>query len=231
MKKLVSHAFFALLPLFCLAGCGEFEVVDPAFQIEEKQSVAVVPFRDTMFTNGWESPLGCELAGNVTRKLRDAGEFQVVNKDRVSVLYNPSDANAGEPPGAREIAAKTKADYVLMAEVVHWQTKDDGMNDGGLLRGMAIIDVSLFETYDAAVLRAKSDKDKQELPPPGKGRLVLAKKRVQAVFPRDYGMAGFGTTTMTPEEVEDGLKLAAAQQVAWVLLSHTKDEEKKAEGK
>lgn len=232
MKKLLSRAFCALFPLvtaLIATGCGEFEVVDPIIEISEKRTVAVVPFRDTDFDNGFDSPRGTEIAWNVVNRFRDRGDFKVVSKEKILSLYDP--ATETHAPTAREVALKTTADYVLMADVVHWQVKDEDMNPGGLLRGMALIDVSIYETYDAALERAKSDKEKAELPDPGRGRIVVAKKRVKAVFPREYGLAGVGTMEMTPEQVEDGLKLAAAQQVAWLLVSHSKDEEKKAEGK
>jgi hypothetical protein len=226
MKKLAFFVFFACFPLVA-TGCGGMDVVDPAFDIPDSKTVAVVPFRDEDFDVGFESPRGCELAAGVARRLADKGDLQVIPKEKVLALY---DSNARHPPGAPEIAKRTSADYVLMADVVHWQTRDSNTS-GGLLRGQAVIDVSVYETYDAARARAKSDKEQAELPPPGKGRLVLAQRRVSAVFPRDFGMAGFGTTEMTEAEVEDGLKLAAAQAVSWLLVSHTKDEEKHAEGK
>src|SRR4051794_40652525 len=93
MRKLVSRAFCALVPLaisVLATGCGD--VVDPPLEISEKRTVAVVPFRDPQFENGWDSPLGREIAANVTKKLRDKGEFQVVGKDKIFALFNSDDA-------------------------------------------------------------------------------------------------------------------------------------------
>jgi hypothetical protein len=236
----VSRAFWVVAPFLslCLTACGEFEVVDPPLEISDKRTLAVVPFRDSEFANGFDSPRGKELAEIVRNRIQSKADFTVLPMKDVYAVYESADEGHASdehaeraPPRARELAQRLHCDYVLMADVVHWGTKDDDMIPGGLLRGSASIDVSIYETSEAAQDRVKSDKDRDELPPPGKGRLALAKKRVEASFPREYGMAKYGTTDMTPEQIEDGLKNETATRIAWLVVSHSKDEEKKAEGK
>jgi hypothetical protein len=118
-----------------------------------------------------------------------------------------------------------------MVDVIRFGTRDDDMTPNGLLRGSATFEVSVYETSDAAADRAKSDKERDELPPPGRGRLAVAKKHVEASFPREYGMAGYGTTEMSADQIEEGLKNESATRISWILVGHSKDEEKRAEGK
>lgn len=230
MRSIRSHAFVAVVSLLsCLVtpGCGDHDIIDPVLEIPEKRSLVVVPFRDEQFANGFESPRGCDLAESVMAMLRDKGEFRVLNKEKVLALYNENDPKTLT---ARDVAEKTGADYVLMGDVIHWGLRDDN-TFGGLLRGSATIEVSIYETAAAAAERAKTDKEKDDLPAPGRGRIAIAKKRVNALFPREYGMADVGTYQMTEVQVEDGLKTAASQAVAWLLISHSKEEEKLAGGK
>src|SRR4051812_22752097 len=104
-------ALFALaLPLLTF-GCAGRDIIDPAVEIPDKRSLVVVPFRDEMFENGFDSPRGCELAARVTKILREKAEFRVKNVDVVIQLYDE-----GNPKRltAKEVAEKTHADYVLM---------------------------------------------------------------------------------------------------------------------
>jgi hypothetical protein len=204
-----------------VSGCTSGDIIDPSVEIPEKRSLVVVPFRDPEYDNGFDSPRGSDLATRVTKLLKEKAEFRVKSVDVVIQLYEEGNARNLT---AKEVAQKTGADYVLMGDVVRWRLADE--NTFGLKRGTSSIDVSLYETYDAANERIKDDKDREDLPKPGRGRLALAKRRVSASFPNEYGMKDIGTYDMSDDQIETGLLNSSAIQVAWLLIPHTKDEEK-----
>lgn len=225
--KIHRLASILAIVLPCLAsGCGSGDIIDPAVEIPSQRKLVVMPFRDPEFDNGFDSPRGAELASRVTKLLKEKAEFHVKPVDVVLELYegdNPRNLTA------KEVAEKTGADYVLMGDVVRWRLADE--NTYGLKRGSCSIDVTLYETHDAAMERLKNDSDKEDLPKNGRGRLALAKRRVSAAFPQEYGMKDVGSYDMTDEQIETGLTNSAALQVAWLFIAHTKDEDKLAAGK
>jgi hypothetical protein len=188
--------------------------------------VVVVPFRDMNYDNGFDSPLGADLAERLTRVLKEKADFRVKPVEVVVELYQE-----GNPRNltAREVAEKTKADYVVMGDVIRWRLADE--NTFGLKRGSCSIDISVYETAAAAEERLSDSKDKDDLPKNGRGRLALAKRRVSAAFPQEYGMKEYGSTDMSDQQIETGLLNTSAVQIAWLLIPHTKDEEKLAAGK
>lgn len=230
MKTPLVRALGALAVLTVLSGCSSLlggDMIEPAIEIPDGRAVVVVPFRDQDFANGFESPRGCDLAEKVTRILKDKsnGDFRVRSQTAVVDLYNKGDPRQLT---AREVAEKTQSDYVIMGEVVTWQLQDD--NTYGLYRGTAEIDITIYETADAAKER-NPDEDPDDLPRQGRGRLALAKKRVSAVFPQEYGLSGVGSYEHTPKQIESGLANAISLQVAWLLVEHSKEEQKLAAGK
>jgi hypothetical protein len=215
-----------LLPLFS-SGCKSGDIIDPVIEIPDKRVLVVVPFRDEQFDNGFNSPRGCELAERVTKLLKSKAEFKVRSQDVVISLY---DDNNPTKLSARDVARLTKADYVLMGDVLKWRLKDDDMASP-VYRGSCVMELSLYETADAAAERLKDDKDKDDVPANGHGRLAFAKRRVTASFPHEYGLSDVGTYAMSEEQIDGGLTNSAAQQVSWLFLAHTKDEEKLIQGK
>ncbi|MEZ0229087.1 MAG: hypothetical protein ACAI25_10720 [Planctomycetota bacterium] len=224
------HRLVALgaLAFLSLAGSGcSSDILDPVIEIPEKRYVVVVPFRDMNYDNGFDSPLGSDLATRVTRLIKEKGEFRVRPIQLVIELYqedNPRNLTA------KEVAEKTKADYVIMGDVIRWRLADENMY-GGLKRGSCSIDISIYETADAAMERLDGTDDKEDLPKNGRGRLAIAKKRVSAAFPQEYGMKEYGSYDMTDEQIETGLLNSAALQIAWILVPHTKDEDRLMQGK
>jgi hypothetical protein len=229
---MTMRRFLALLALFLplvfTSGCGvDKDVIDPAIEIPTTRKLVVVPFRDQDYPNGFDSPRGCLIAEKITKLLKEKAEFGVKSQDFIIELYeqgNPTNMTA------KEVAERTRCDYVLMGDVAQWSLQDE-KSYGGLLHGTAIIDVSLYETAPAAQERLKDSKDKDDVPMPGRGRLAISHRRITANFPHEYGMNKIGVWDSTEAEIEQGLVLAAAQSVSWLLISHTKDEDKLAEGK
>lgn len=210
------------------SGCANHDIIDPVVDIPEQRSVVVVPFQDNDFRNGFDSPRGCELATRVTKILKEKAEFRVKPIDCVLALYNDQNPTALSAP---EVAQKTGADYVLMGHVLKWQLRDP--NTIGLYRGSSVIELTLWESAESAKDRLKDDKVISDLPHSGPGYKAFVKQRVQALFPREYGMSDIGVSDMgmTEEQVDEGLVNSSAQQCAWVLLAHTKDEDKLSQGK
>jgi hypothetical protein len=223
--KLHRLAAFAalLLPTFA-SGCKSGDIIDPVIEIPEKRVLVVVPFRDEQFDNGFNSPRGCDLAERVTKLLKGKAEFKVRSQDRVVALYDDNNPTA---LSARQVADKTNADYVLMGDVLKWRLKDEDMASP-VFRGSCVIELSLYETASAAQERLKDDKDRDDVPVNGRGRLAFAKRRVTATFPHEYGLGDVGSYSMSEEQIDAGLLNSAATQVAWLFLAHTKDEEKLA---
>ncbi len=226
MKRSHLAAIAAVLPLFS-SGCKSGDIIDPAIEIPDKRVLVVVPFSDTEYGNGFNSPRGCDLAERVTKLLKSKAEFKVRPQDSVIALY---DENNPTKLSARDVARLCKADYVLMGAVVDWRLKDANMASP-VFRGSCVIELSLYETAKAAEERLKDDKDKDDVPTNGHGRLAFAKRRVTASFPHEYGLNDVGSYSMSEEQIEGGLMNAAAQQVSWLLLAHTKDEEKLVGGR
>ncbi len=226
------HRLIALFALTILSlsgtGCSAFssDIIDPAIEIPEKRYVVVVPFRDMNYDNGFDSPLGAELATRVTRLLKEKAEFRVRPIEVVVDLFNVDNP---KNLTAKEVAARTKADYVVMGDVIRWRLADE--NTFGLKRGSCSIDISVYETADAAMERLDGSSDAEDLPKNGRGRLAIAKKRVSAAFPQEYGMKEYGSYDMTDEQIENGLTNTAALQISWIFVGHTKDEERLMNGK
>jgi hypothetical protein len=220
-------ALFALTLLsFTGTGCGAFggDIIDPAIEIPDSRYVVVVPFRDMNYDNGFDSPLGADLATRVTRFLKEKGDFKVRPIETVLELYQENPRNLT----AKEVAEKTGADYVVMGDVLKWRHADE--NTFGLKRGSSTIDISVYETASAAMERL-SGGDKEDLPKNGRGRLALAKRRVASAFPQEYGMKEYGSTDMSDDQIESGLLNTSALQIAWLLVPHTKDEDRLMGGK
>ncbi|MBI3724607.1 hypothetical protein HY251_11725 [bacterium] len=216
-------AAFSLATLLLAPGCGNSEIIDPVIEIPDKRSLVVMPFKDEGFPNGFMSPRGGELASLVARILKEKADFKVISMDRVLELYNDADPRALT---AKQVAEKLNADYVLMGDVLQWQLQDPDMY-GGLHRGNSTLEMSIYETSAAAADR--TPKEAKELK--GKGRLAVSHRRVTALFPQEYGTASYGTYEMSEKEIEAGLKNATALSVSWILVGHTKDEEKLASAK
>jgi hypothetical protein len=227
MKRSRLAAIAAVVLPLLSTGCKSADVIDPIIEIPDKRVLVVVPFRDEQFDNGFNSPRGCELAERVTKLLKGKAEFKVRSQDVVVALY---DENNPTRLSAKEVARLCKADYVLMGDVLKWRLKDDDMASP-VYRGSCVIELSLYETADAAQERLKDDKDRDDVPANGRGRLAFAKRRVTASFPHEYGLSDVGTYAMSEEQIDGGLTNSAAQQVSWLFLAHTKDEEKLVQGK
>jgi hypothetical protein len=192
-----------LAPLVLATGCGSGDIIDPKVEIPKERRLVVVPFRTAEYDNGFDS-------------------------ERVLELYEEGNGNPKNLT-AREVAEKTKADYVLMGDVVSWRHADE--NTFGLKRGSSSVDITLYETALAAKERLKDTEDADDLPKNGRGRLALRKVRVSASFPNEYGMKEIGNYDLSDEQIENGLLNSSALQIAWLLVPHTKDEEKLMAGK
>ena len=227
MKRSLLAAIAALVIPLSSSGCKSGDIIDPIIEIPDKRVLVVVPFRDEQFDTGFNSPRGCELAERVTKLLKGKSDFKVRSQDVVIGLY---DDNNPTKLSARDVARLCKADYVLMGDVLKWRLKDDDMASP-VYRGSCVIELSLYETADAAHERLKDDPDKDDVPNNGRGRLAFAKRRVTASFPHEYGLSDVGTYAMSEEQIDGGLMNSAAQQVSWLFLGHTKDEEKLVQGK
>ncbi len=220
--NLLRRSIGALIPLLSsllVSACTNREIIDPALEVPNKRWVVVMPFKDGDFESGWDSPRGRELATLVTKELQKKGEFKVVPIDRVLELYttcNPRELTA------KQVAKRLDADYVLMGNVVQWQTRDEDMVSP-IYKGKSTVEVSVYETAAAAAERIPDERT------PTGGRLALSRNRASAIFPHEYGMER-GDPDLKEPEVEEGLKNSTATAVAWLLVAHTKDEEKLASG-
>lgn len=218
----------AALPLVLgvlTSGCTS-EIIDPAVEIPEKRSVVIVPFED-QGQNGFLSDRGARLSLLVAEALKQSkAEFRLVPKEKILRLYD-----ADQDPRqltAAQVAAKTGADYVLMGAILRWSLQEP--NTYGIKKANGSVEVTLYETADAANERLGNEKKKDD--EPGSANLPIAHRRVTAFFPHEYGMPdGTDEIDMTDEKMDAGLQSRMAQEIAWLLVGHTKDEEHLANGK
>ena len=223
MKKILSRALGALVPLALLVlapGCGSNDIIDPIYEIPSERSLVVVPFKAEGFEKGYDSPLGIELADRVTKNLQGKAEFKVKPQDELLALFDQQ--GDARQLGAREIAEKTGADYVLLGDVRSWQLRDPGSVN--LLRGTSAVTLILFESPRAAA--EKGDKGAGAK----KGRIVRTTE-VTALYPNEYGLDGVGVGDFGGDGVrviETGLKTRTAKAIAELLYPHTKEEQRLA---
>jgi TolB-like protein len=229
MRKHIAHALSALVLLSGLAatttGCSDHDIIDPAIEVPKDCSVVVVPFKDEDSESGFESQLGQDLARKVTAIFKTKDEFRVKSLRAVlDKLYQDGNADPAKLT-VKEVANLTKADYVVTGTIVRWALHDEKMFSPDVLRGTSIVSVTIYETARATALRLGDKADKDEIVA-GHGINAVEERPVNALFPHDFGMGDFGSYTLTKDEVELGLRNATALHISWLLLSHTKDEEK-----
>jgi hypothetical protein len=211
------------LPLLT-SGCGDKDIIDPSFEVPEKRSLVVIPFED-MGQNGFLSDRGANLSVLVAEALKAKHEFAVVSKEKVLQLYNEGDPRTLT---AAQVAQKTGADYVLMGSILRWQTHDPKFSSS-LWRGDATVEITLYETGDAAAERLGNDKKKGE---ESAANLPIQKKRVSAFYPHEYGTPeGSYDIEMSEEKIDAGLRARTAQEISWLLIPHSKDEDHLAKGR
>jgi TolB-like protein len=223
-----ATAAVASLVLGALAGCfgSDKDIIDPVVEIPSKRSVVVVPFED-QGQNGFLSERGGTLSLLIADALKAKGEFNVIAKEKVLALYDTE--QDPRSLSAAQVAQKTGADYVLMGSIVRWSLREANMV--GVIRGDATVEVTLFETADAAADRLGTEKKKKG-DEPGTSNLPIAHKRVSAFYPHEYGQPfGSDDMDMTEDKVDAGLRVRTAQEIAWLLVGHTKDEDHLAKGK
>jgi hypothetical protein len=220
----VRRLAIAVLSLLPLAACfADKEIIDPKIDIPEKCKLIVVPFED-LGQNGFLSERGSSLSLLVAEALKAKAEFRILPKEKVLQLYD----NDEDPRSfsAAKVAQRTGADYVLMGSITRWTLTEP--KTFGLVRGDSTVEVTLYETSSAATERlgkvSKSDESQANLP--------LHKHKVSCFFPHEYGQPfGSDELDMTPEKVDAGLRARTAQEIAWLLLPHTKEEDHLANGR
>jgi hypothetical protein len=234
MRKRIAHALAAFTLMSSLAatttGCGDHDIIDPAIEIPKECSVVVVPFKDEDSASGFDSILGTDLAQKVTAIFRTKDEFRVKSlKSFLAKLYQDGNPDPAKLT-VKAVADMTKADYVVTGTILRWALHDEKMFSPDVLRGTSIVSITIYETARATALRLGDKADKDEIVA-GHGINAVEDRPVNALFPHDFGLGDFGSYTLTRDEVEAGLRNSTALHISWLLLSHTKDEEKLTGGK
>jgi hypothetical protein len=223
-----TQTLLALLSLLVVTqGCAR-DNLTPIIEIPRHRALIVMPFHTDQAPNGFDSDRGTELAERLIKLLKEKAEFRVKGVQVVLDIYNDPTLDT-DTLTAKQIAEITSADYVLMGDVVSWRHADP--DTIGLKRGSSSIDVTLYETAAAAQERIGSPRDDLLATNDGRGVLALRKHRVSTCFPQEYGMSEVGSPDFSDEQIESGLLTASALQVAWLLVPHSKNEQKLAAGK
>jgi hypothetical protein len=221
----------ACLALLLLSGCFGSTEIDPVYEIDSDSSLVVIPFKEPTFPDRWDSPAGHRLAEATTMVLSENADFEVRPYRKVIELFaaEKKDVRQLKP---RDVAALTKADYVLVCDLSRWEPME--VKGVGITQANATATARLFK-----VERGKRASDAEEdervreqnearreigLEPilVERGGDFVSKVEVSARYP-DTFMGQEGETFLNQDEAETGLISALAREVAKLYYEHEED--------
>lgn len=216
-----------VLAALVLSGCSANEI-EPVYLIEPEDYCVVMPFKDPDFANRWDSPRSHDLGQATTLVLNERAEFKVRPYDEIISLFHADDV---KKLGARDVAALTRADYVLVCDVEQFDLKSDVQFLG---RGKARCKVRLFKverrTPEEEAKQAQKDKERQEVADKvgmsivtEAGGRYVREDTIECVFPSDYHN-DYGRLDLKEAEIQEGLIGVISRKVAKLYYTH--DEEK-----
>ena len=127
------------------------------------------------------------------------------------------------------MAALTGADYVVVAELTHWDPQDD--KGVGIVQGVARANVRLFkvmETREAddereaeRIRKQNEARRKAGLPEllREEGGRFVAQEEILARYPETY-LDQYGESFLDPDEAKNGLTDAVAKKIAQLFYEH-----------
>lgn len=216
------------LALAALTGCMGTHTIEPVYEIDPDHALVVVPYKEPDFNDRWDSPAGHRLAEATTQILVEMADFEVLPYRKIIELYaaEKKDVRHLRP---RDVAALTKADYVLVCDVSRWDPME--VKGVGITQANAKATARLF----------KVDRSKRRVDPEAEERLkeqnrareeiglepILAERggefvsttEVSARYP-DTFMGQEGETFLDHDEAEIGLIRALAREVAQLYFEH-----------
>jgi hypothetical protein len=218
-----------LLPLpALLTGCPGIEIADPVWEIQPDEALVVMPFKDPDFPGRWDSPRGHQVAQQTTEALQREADFQTRPYDDVLALFQAEDVNKLSP---RDVAALTKADYVLVCEFEQLRLKDPlSVN---IRQGEAKVKVRLFKVERRTPADEEKERKQQEEQEEARRRahmpsipfdrggvyLVQAERTIEVKYPSDFMSPG-GEPFLKEPDIEAGLLAATARKVAKLYYPH-----------
>jgi hypothetical protein len=221
------RSFLALAAL-ALAGCSANEI-EPVYLIEPEDYCVVMPFKDPDFASRWDSPRSHDMGQLTTAALTERAEFKVRPYEDVISLFQADDV---KKLGPREVAALTRADYVLVCDVEKFDLENDVINLG---RGKARAKVRLFKverrTPEEEAKEAEKAREREEVAKrvnipvssTDAGGRYVREDIIEAVFPSDYHN-DYGRLDLKAAEIQTGLMGVISRKVAKLYYTH--DEEK-----
>lgn len=216
------------LALLALSGCSANEI-EPVYLIDPEDYCVVMPFKDPDFSSRWDSPRSHDMGQQTTAVLMERAEFKVRPYEDVINLFQADDVKKLRP---RDVAALTRADYVLVCDVEKFDLENDVINLG---RGKARAKVRLFKverrTEEEEAKEAKLAKERQEaaeranipVAATDAGGRYVREDTIEAVFPSDYHN-DYGRLDLKANEIQAGLMGVISRKVAKLYYTH--DEEK-----
>lgn len=220
----------ALLLVSPLAGCAS-DMVDPVYEIAPEDHLIVMPFKDPDFRDRWDSPRGHEAALRTTEILQRECEFGVRSYEEIYGLYHAEDVNKLSP---RDVAALCRADYVLVCDFEQLDLRDP--KNINMTQGTARVKVRLFQVQRRTPEQEERERQKSQERDEARRRagmepleydrggefLAKAERVVEAHFPSDFMHPG-GDIFLDPDDVQQGLLLAAAKKVAKLYYTHAQE--------
>ncbi|MCA8921447.1 MAG: hypothetical protein KDD82_06530 [Planctomycetes bacterium] len=214
--------------LVALAGCSSNDnTVEPIYEIDEDAAVVVMPVREPGVSNAWDSvDVGHRIAETASTLLANNGEFIVRPYREVIGLSTVEDWTLLK---AKDVAALTGADYVVVAELTHWDPQDD--KGVGIVQGVARANVRLFkvmETREAddereaeRIRKQNEARRKAGLPEllREEGGRFVAQEEILARYPETY-LDQYGESFLDPDEAKNGLTDAVAKKIAQLFYEH-----------
>ncbi len=218
----------ALLLVAPLAGCSANDV-DPVWEIAPEDHLVVMPFKDPDFRDRWDSPRGHEAALRTTEVMQRECEFGVRPYEEIYGLYHAEDVSKLSP---RDVAALCRADYVLVCDFEQLDLRDP--KNINMTQGTARVKVRLFQvqrrTPEEEERAQQKNRERDEarrkagMEPLAYDRggefIAKAERIVEAHYPSDFMHPG-GDIFLDPNDVQQGLLLAAARKVAKLYYTHT----------
>lgn len=217
-----------LLLVLPAAGCGMGDIVDPVYEIDPEDYLVVMPFKDPDFPERWASPVGHETAARLTENLQREAEFNTRAYEDVLGLYQADDVNKLSP---RDVAALTKADYVLVCDFEELELRD--RMSVNIAQGKARVKVRLFQVErrsaekeekerakNAELQQARRQAGMPDIPYDRGGRFLgEAERTLEIKFPSEF-MAPGGEPFLEPFDIQQGLMLSVAKKVAKLYYAH-----------
>lgn len=212
-----------------LAGCNSNDnTVEPIYEIDEEAALVVMPVREPGVTNAFDSvDVGHLIAEQATTRLGNNAEFIVRPYSEVIGLARVEDWTLLK---ARDVAALTGADYVVVAELTHWDPQDE--KGVGIVQGVARANVRLFKVGDevpeeisereAERIRKQNEaRRKAGLPEilAEEGGTYVAQEEILARYPETY-LDQYGESFLDPDEAKGGLTSALAKKIAELFYEH-----------